>query len=130
MEPVLDAVQPARIPVPSKQSPDDDHSVEFFKAVAIETTEVELSSSESSMLKTSVRKSAVVECHASNIAVKILEIIFDYALNKFSDSRQRLEAGRPKFLSAIDKFVSAGARVETCLPAFPFKCVFSFLSSL
>ncbi|KAF4454196.1 putative ABC1 transport protein [Fusarium austroafricanum] len=58
---------------------------------------------------------------ASDTSSKILDIIFDYALNKFSDSKQRLEAGRPKFLSVVDKFVAAGSRVEMCLPAFPFK---------
>ncbi|KAF4345084.1 spore wall maturation DIT1 [Fusarium beomiforme] len=55
------------------------------------------------------------------LSSKILDIIFEYALNKFSDSKQRLEAGRPKFLSVVGKFVASGARVEMCLPAFPFK---------
>ncbi|KAL8992956.1 MAG: hypothetical protein Q9188_007456, partial [Gyalolechia gomerana] len=52
---------------------------------------------------------------------KILDIIFDYALNKFNDSIARIAAGRPKFLSVIDHFVVVGAQVEMCLPAFPFK---------
>ncbi|KAF5979540.1 putative ABC1 transport protein [Fusarium bulbicola] len=52
---------------------------------------------------------------------QILDIIFEYALNKFSDSKERLEAGRPKFASVLGKFVGAGTRVEMCLPAFPFK---------
>ncbi|KKK24685.1 transferase family protein [Aspergillus rambellii] len=51
----------------------------------------------------------------------ILDIIFDYALNKFDDSRDRLEAGADHFLSIIDPFVAVGKRVEACLPAFPFK---------
>lgn len=51
----------------------------------------------------------------------ILDIIFEYALNKFDDSRERLEGGSTRFLSVIDRFVAAGTRVEACLPAFPFK---------
>ncbi|UKZ61328.1 putative NRPS-like protein biosynthetic cluster [Trichoderma atroviride] len=51
----------------------------------------------------------------------ILDIIFDYALNKFDDSRQRLEGGSTRFLAVIASFVAAGTRVEACLPAFPFK---------
>lgn len=51
----------------------------------------------------------------------ILDIIFEYALNKFDDSEDRLAAGAAKFLSVIDQFVIAGTRVEACLPAFPFK---------
>jgi hypothetical protein len=55
------------------------------------------------------------------VSHQILDIIFEYALNKFDDSKIRLAAGAPKFLSIIDQFVKDGARVETCLPAFPFK---------
>ncbi|KAL7919998.1 transferase family protein [Trichoderma austrokoningii] len=51
----------------------------------------------------------------------ILDIIFEYALNKFDDSRERLESGSTHFLSVIGRFVAAGIRVEACLPAFPFK---------
>ncbi|KAL8945037.1 MAG: hypothetical protein Q9216_000021 [Gyalolechia sp. 2 TL-2023] len=67
-------------------------------------------------------------CHALHTTMqatetsnKILDIIFDYALNKFNDSIERITAGRPKFLSVIDHFVVAAAQVEMCLPAFPFK---------
>ena len=52
---------------------------------------------------------------------KILEIIFEYALNKFDDSVEQRAAGRPKFLSVINQFVTARKQVEMCLPAFPFK---------
>ena len=52
---------------------------------------------------------------------KILKIIYEHALNKFDDSKERLAAGTVKFLTVIDRFVQAGERVETCLPAFPFK---------
>ncbi|KAL8641799.1 MAG: hypothetical protein Q9228_001436 [Teloschistes exilis] len=51
----------------------------------------------------------------------ILDIIFDYALNKFDDSVDRLSAGRPNFLTIIDQLVIAGKQVKMCLPAFPFK---------
>ncbi|KAH6873803.1 Pyoverdine/dityrosine biosynthesis protein-domain-containing protein [Thelonectria olida] len=54
-------------------------------------------------------------------STKILAIIFEYALNKFDDSMERLAAGMPKFLSVIETFVMAGNRVDMCLPAFPFK---------
>lgn len=55
------------------------------------------------------------------ISAKILDITLEYALNKFNDSMERLAAGRPKFLTVIDRFVQAGTQVEMCLPAFPFK---------
>ena len=54
-------------------------------------------------------------------ANKILNIIFDYALNKFDDYVEQFAAGRPKFLSVIDNFVTVGSQIEMCLPAFPFK---------
>ena len=52
---------------------------------------------------------------------KIVDIIFEYALNKFNDSMERLAVGRPKFLSVIEGFVATGTMVKMCLPAFPFK---------
>jgi pyoverdine/dityrosine biosynthesis protein Dit1 len=66
-------------------------------------------------------QSAGTDTCISTISEQILDIIFHYALNKFSDSKQRLEAGRPAFLSVIAKFVAAEERVDMCLPAFPFK---------
>ncbi|KAI4244084.1 MAG: hypothetical protein LQ352_006922, partial [Teloschistes flavicans] len=51
----------------------------------------------------------------------VLDIVFDYALNKFDDSVERLSAGRPNFLSIIEHFVTAETQVRMCLPAFPFK---------
>lgn len=66
-------------------------------------------------------------------ASQILDIIFDYAIHKFDDSEERLLAGRAKFLAVMDKFVQTGERVETCLPAFPFKSankVYKVLGSL
>jgi pyoverdine/dityrosine biosynthesis protein Dit1 len=62
-----------------------------------------------------------VDSSVTDISSQILDIIFEYALNKFNDSKERLEAGRPKFLSVVSKFVAAGSRVDMCLPAFPFK---------
>ena len=58
---------------------------------------------------------------ARETSTQILSIIFEYALNKFNDSRERLYVGMPNFLPVIDQFVIAGTRVEMCLPAFPFK---------
>lgn len=57
----------------------------------------------------------------SALSNKILDIVFLYSLNKFSDTQERLEAGRPKFVSVVDQFVTAGEPVKMCLPAFPFK---------
>ena len=55
------------------------------------------------------------------ISNKILDIIFEYALNKFDSSMQQLAAARPNFLSVINRFIVAGTQVEMALPAFPFK---------
>lgn len=52
---------------------------------------------------------------------KILAIVFEYALNKFDDTMDRLTAGVPKFVRVIEQFVAAGKQVDMCLPAFPFK---------
>jgi pyoverdine/dityrosine biosynthesis protein Dit1 len=52
---------------------------------------------------------------------KILAIIFEYALNKFDDSVERLGLGIPKFVQIIDQFVIADEQLKMCLPAFPFK---------
>jgi len=67
------------------------------------------------------------------ISRQILDIILEHALNKFDDSEDRLAAGVSEFLSTIDYFVTAGRRVEACLPAFPFKSankVYKVLGSL
>lgn len=66
-------------------------------------------------------------------STKILDIIYEHALNKFDDSKERLAAGTANFLAVIDRFVLAGERVEACLPAFPFKSankVYKVLGSL
>ena len=58
---------------------------------------------------------------ARETSEQILDIIFDYALNKFQDTKERLAVGRSKFLEVIDHFVAAEKQVDMCLPAFPFK---------
>lgn len=71
--------------------------------------------------------------NSRELSERILNIIFEYALNKFDDSKDRLAAGASKFLSVIEKFVAAKAKVEACLPAFPFKSankVYKVLGSL
>lgn len=52
---------------------------------------------------------------------KILDIIFEYALNKSDGSMDRLNKGMPKFLLVVEKFVRNNTKVKMCLPAFPFK---------
>ncbi|TDZ36449.1 Spore wall maturation protein DIT1 [Colletotrichum trifolii] len=52
---------------------------------------------------------------------QILDIVFEYALNKFHDTMERLTAGAPRFTKIISKFVKMNRQVEMCLPAFPFK---------
>lgn len=63
----------------------------------------------------------------------ILDIFLEYALNKFDYSEDRLESYADGFLSVIGRFVSEGACVKACLPAFPFKSankVYKVLGSL
>ncbi|KAI4198521.1 MAG: hypothetical protein LQ350_005250 [Teloschistes chrysophthalmus] len=62
-----------------------------------------------------------MEVNGTKTSNAILDIVFDYALNKFNDSVDRLSAGRPNFLTIIDQFVIGATQVKMCLPAFPFK---------
>ncbi|ORY16214.1 Pyoverdine/dityrosine biosynthesis protein-domain-containing protein [Clohesyomyces aquaticus] len=62
-----------------------------------------------------------ITMEVTETSIQILDIIFEYALNKFDDSVERLLAGRPEFLPVIDRFVRVGDKVKMCLPAFPFK---------
>ena len=55
------------------------------------------------------------------VCAAILGIIFEYSLHKFDDTMAQLEVGRSKFLTVIRQFVTAGKKIEMCLPAFPFK---------
>ncbi|OAA59700.1 Pyoverdine biosynthesis [Niveomyces insectorum RCEF 264] len=71
--------------------------------------------------KDNVLPAAEAVKEAAETSSKILSIIFDYALNKFDDTKERLAAGTPKFLSEIDYYVRDGKQLQMCLPAFPFK---------
>lgn len=71
--------------------------------------------------------------HVKEISRSILNLFLAYALNKFNYSEDRPEDYGDSFLSVIGQFVSKGARVEACLPAFPFKSankVYKVLGSL
>uniref|UniRef100_A0A8H7TQC1 Pyoverdine/dityrosine biosynthesis protein n=1 Tax=Bionectria ochroleuca TaxID=29856 RepID=A0A8H7TQC1_BIOOC len=68
-----------------------------------------------------VERTLPISNENSEISSRILEIIFEFALNKVDDSVERLTAGTSKFLPTIDHFVNEGKTVELCLPAFPFK---------
>lgn len=57
----------------------------------------------------------------NEICAKILDIILEFALHKFGDTKQKLAPGRPKFLETISHFVMQGECIEMCLPGFPFK---------
>lgn len=61
------------------------------------------------------------EMDTSQTSQQILDIITEFALNKFDDSKDRFAAGTQTFLSVIGRFVASQAEVEACLPAFPFK---------
>lgn len=65
--------------------------------------------------------SVVPHNEVDKISRQILDIFFENALNKFDDSVDRLAKGSDAFLSVISEYVTAGTRVEACLPAFPFK---------
>ncbi|KUM56496.1 hypothetical protein ACN42_g10719 [Penicillium freii] len=71
--------------------------------------------------------------HIKETSRLILDIFLEYALNKFDYSEDRLEGYEDGFLSVIGRFVSEGACVQACLPAFPFKSankVYKVLGSL
>ena len=55
------------------------------------------------------------------VCAAVLGVIFEYSLHKFDDTMARLEIGRLRFLAVIRQFVTAGKKIEMCLPAFPFK---------
>ena len=67
------------------------------------------------------KHSSIVSKPETEVSAAILAIVFEYALNKFDDTMDRLAKGVPKFMSVIEAFVKDGKRVEMCLPAFPFK---------
>lgn len=101
----------------------DHKSSDPISQITLEVKSVDDCSSESSHTAT----------EAPSISQQILDIIVEYALNKFDDSADRLAAGANKFLADIDYFVQQGVRLEACLPAFPFKSankVYKVLGSL
>lgn len=125
MESSPDTVRPAHIPAPGNLSASDAaHALEFAYPVNKEwgtRSSIENSSAPGDSASRHPVEETSMNHSVADTSVKILDIIFDYALNKFSDTKERLEAGKPKFLSVINKFVATEARVEMCLPAFPFK---------
>ncbi|KAI1361904.1 Pyoverdine/dityrosine biosynthesis protein-domain-containing protein [Xylaria arbuscula] len=56
-----------------------------------------------------------------DISRSILQVFFDYALNKIDHSESGFERGCQNFVPVVSRFVAEGKRVEACLPAFPFK---------
>ncbi|KAK5629393.1 hypothetical protein RRF57_005109 [Xylaria bambusicola] len=63
----------------------------------------------------------VTEQEVTDISRRILEIFFEYALNKIDHSNAGFERGALNFVPIVRRFVATGERVEACLPAFPFK---------
>ncbi|KAI1185029.1 transferase family protein [Nemania serpens] len=63
----------------------------------------------------------VTEQEVTNICRRILRIFFEYALNKIDHSDAGFERGAENFVPVVRRFVTAGERIEACLPAFPFK---------
>lgn len=64
---------------------------------------------------------------------RILDVFLQYALNKFEYAPDHIQGKGEGFLSVIGRFVAQGARVQACLPAFPFKSankVYKVLGSL
>lgn len=61
------------------------------------------------------------ETEVSETANRILDVILEYSLNKFDSTAELHNAGRPKFLAVISRFVRSKQKVVMCLPAFPFK---------
>lgn len=64
---------------------------------------------------------------------RILDVFLKYALNKFEYAPDHLDGNEEGFLTVIGRFVAQGARVQACLPAFPFKSankVYKVLGSL
>lgn len=117
MESIPIVPQPINVPATSKESAVDKGNSPCAASHQGTTMEV----TKTSITEASLPMTPVTNCSITETSNKILDIILDYALSKFNGTKDRLEAGRPKFLSVLDKFVSAGTRVEMCLPAFPFK---------
>ncbi|EWZ33518.1 Pyoverdine/dityrosine biosynthesis protein-domain-containing protein [Fusarium oxysporum Fo47] len=61
------------------------------------------------------------ETKVSETSNRILDVILEYSLHKFDSTEELHNAGRPKFLAVVSRFVKARQKVVMCLPAFPFK---------
>ena len=55
------------------------------------------------------------------VSKEILDIVYEYRLQKLANTSDKWSAGTPTFLSTISRFVEAGRTVRMCLPAFPYK---------
>ncbi|KAI0188862.1 transferase family protein [Astrocystis sublimbata] len=66
-------------------------------------------------------KSTMSESEVIDVSRRILEVFFDYALNKIDQAEGGFERVERDFGPVVRRFVTAGERVEACLPAFPFK---------
>ncbi|KAJ5153223.1 uncharacterized protein N7482_009701 [Penicillium canariense] len=80
-----------------------------------------------------VVKSSQYASDVKEISRHILDIFLECALNKFEYTENHLDSSGDDFLSLIGRFVAQGARVQACLPAFPFKSankVYKVLGSL
>jgi hypothetical protein len=49
---------------------------------------------------------------------RILALILNNSLKKYSDTMGQLSLGTPEFLAVISNFVKSGQTVQMCLPAF------------
>lgn len=81
----------------------------------------------------SVARFASPTDNVKEVSLLIREIFLQYALNKFEYTEDRLESSEHSLLDVIGQYVSAGVRVQACLPAFPFKSankVYKVLGSL
>lgn len=66
-------------------------------------------------------------------AQKILDIIYEYRLQKAIDANDKWQEGTPKFLAVISKYLRNNEPLKMCIPAFPFKSankVFKVLGEL
>ncbi|KAM0351065.1 hypothetical protein ACHAPU_002846 [Fusarium lateritium] len=129
-----DATNTTKVSLDAASVPESDFLGLQTPAVAIATSDVSLDDtmstrSSSSSVPTDVTGPPITEdsvedpseAQVSEISNRILDIILEYSLNKFNNTAELHNAGRPKFLAVISRFVRARQRVDMCLPAFPFK---------
>jgi hypothetical protein len=122
----LTSTRQSSVVVLDQQDSDIPHTMVEFRVIADNYSEPTHASMQG-------QSSSHSDLSGLDVATRILDIIFEYALNKFDDSKDRLATGKPYFLSVIQQYVMAEQRVETCLPAFPFKSankVYKVLGSL